>query len=284
MELRFARYHALGNDYLVVEGDVWERALDPRGIRLVCHRHFGLGSDGILLALDGGKRLRIFNPDGSEAEKSGNGLRIFARWLWDHGRAGDAPFRVATAGGEVECTVLAAGRAVAVAMGRASFRSEEVPVAGPPREALEEPMEIEGRSLRFSAVTVGNPHCVLFADRVSAEEARALGPRIETDARFPRRTNVQFAEVLDEANLRIEIWERGAGYTLASGTSACAAAAVARRLGRCAAAVTVHMPGGTLAVEVSPDFHLRMSGGVTRVAEGVLAPEALAQELPGDTA
>jgi diaminopimelate epimerase len=274
--VEFAKYHALGNDYLVVEAAAWGDGAEPARARRVCDRHRGIGSDGILIHLPGAPpRVRILNPDGSEAEKSGNGLRIFARYLFDRGLAGDRPFDVETAGGRVTCTVLEGGRSVRVDMGPVRFASEEIPVAGPPREVLREPIEVGGTALEFSAATLGNPHCVVLRSAVSAEEARRLGPLLERDARFPRRTNVQFAQVESRSRIRIEIWERGAGYTLASGSSACAAAAVAHRLGLCDARVEVAMPGGTLAVELSPGFHALLTGGVTRIAEGRLAPEVV---------
>jgi diaminopimelate epimerase len=276
--MRFAKYHALGNDYLVLEQSE-SPTLTPALARRICDRHLGLGADGILLRVSVGERdcprLRIFNPDGSEAEKSGNGLRIFARYLWDRALVGNEPFAVATLGGEVSCTVVDDGRSVTVDMGRVSFDSAAIPVAGPRREVLNETLVAGGQALEFSAATIGNPHCVIRRERVSADEARALGALVESDARFPNRTNVQFLQVLDRRNLRIEIWERGAGYTLASGSSSCAAAAVARRLGLCDPVVTVHMPGGTLAIEIDASFAVRMSGPVVRIGEGELSPECL---------
>jgi diaminopimelate epimerase len=159
--VRFAKYHALGNDYLVVEEAPQGPPLDPGLVRRLCDRHRGIGSDGILERLQsaapGEHRLRIWNPDGSQAEKSGNGLRIFARYLWDRGVVGDEPLSVSTAGGRVVCAVHEQGRSVAVEMGRASFDSAEIPVRGPRREVLREPLVIGGRTLEFSAATVGNP-------------------------------------------------------------------------------------------------------------------------------
>jgi diaminopimelate epimerase len=275
--LALSKYHALGNDYLVLAAEDAGPILTPAQIRRICHRHFGVGADGILVEQRDPRvhRVRIFNPDGSEAEKSGNGLRIFARFLWDRGLVTQEPFEIEVPAGRVVCRVHAGGAAVTVDMGFVSFDSVRIPVTGPPREVLDETLEVAGRKLRFSAATIGNPHCVVFRDRVSAAEARALGPSIETHPLFPNRTNVQFVEVVDRSNLRLEIWERGAGYTLASGSSSCAAAAVAHRLGLCDRELRVTMPGGTLAVEIGPDFAVRMTGPVTRVALIQLAPEAL---------
>jgi diaminopimelate epimerase len=273
-----AKYHGLGNDYIVISPADLSSELTTQQIRRICDRHYGVGADGILLgplpsaSADFG--LRIFNPDGSEAEKSGNGLRIFTRYLWDRGLVGDAPFTVATAGGVVTAQVQQAGRMVTVEMGLVSFDSREIPVAGPPREVLNETLQAGDTVLRCCAATLGNPHCVVLRQQISAAEAQRLGPLIETDARFPRRTNVQFMQVLDPTRLRIEIWERGAGYTLASGSSACAAAAVAHRLGLCDAQVTVSMPGGLLEVGITTDWSVTLRGPVTKVWQGVLFQEA----------
>jgi len=275
--MRFCKYHALGNDYLVLDPSDFAWELNSFKIQRICHRNFGVGSDGILLGpletKEGDFGLRIFNPDGSEAEKSGNGLRIFSRYLWDQGLVKDKPFTVMTPGGRVESTVRDRGRSVTVEMGQVSFDSARIPVEGQRREVLNETMVLEGKALRFCAATVGNPHCVVLREKVSEEEARRLGPLIENDSRFPNRTNVQFMKVLDRSNIQIEIWERGAGYTLASGSSSSAAAAVAHRLGLCEGHITVHMPGGELDIRISEDFSVRMTGPVTKIAEGNLFPE-----------
>lgn len=292
--MHFWKYQALGNDYLVVqaaaggvaaarvpdEEDSRPVPLGAERVRAICDRHFGVGSDGILIHqpsdADGRFCLKILNPDGSEAEKSGNGLRIFARYLYDRGLVNDAPFEVETAGGRVVCEVLQNGRAARVDMGAACFDSTRIPVAGEPREVLQERIEIAGQALEFSAVSLGNPHCVLFRPRVSKQEACELGPLLEVEPRFPNRTNVQFAQLLDRGTLQIEIWERGAGYTLASGSSASAAAAVAHKLGLCDAAIRVRMAGGDLAVEIGAGFEIRIEGPVGAVATGEIAAELLA--------
>jgi len=178
-----------------------------------------------------------------------------------------------TQGGMVESRVQNRGRSVTVRMGQVRFDSTLIPVNGKPREVLNETMVLDGKELRFCAATIGNPHCVVLKEEVSEEEARQLGPLIERDQRFPNRTNVQFMRVLDRSNIQIEIWERGAGYTLASGSSSSAAAAVAHRLGFCDDHVTVHMPGGELDIRIAEDFSVRMTGSVTKIAEGILFPE-----------
>ena len=273
--MRFHKYHALGNDYLVFHpADFPEWAVPTREqIRVICHRNFGIGSDGILWgplpSTQSQFGLRIFNPDGSEAEKSGNGLRIFSRFLWDQKLAKDR-FTVETPGGHVEVVIKDEGRLITVDMGRVRFTSADIPVTGAAREVLNEPITILDRTFDFCAATIGNPHCVIPLPEISAELAHRYGPHLEIHANFPRKTNVQFLQVLDRKNIRIEIWERGAGYTLASGSSSSASAAVAHRLGLVDAEVTVHMPGGTIGIEIARDYAIRMTGGVTRVAEGTL--------------
>jgi diaminopimelate epimerase len=272
--MKFYKYHALGNDYIVMNPSEMKRSLTPGEIRRICHRHYGIGSDGILLGpleasgCDFG--LKIFNPDGTEAEKSGNGLRIFSLFLWDRGMVHLEPFTILTPGGEVTSQVLNADGLISVGMGKITFNSKKIPVQGPRREVLNETLTVEGEVLEFCAASIGNPHCVILRDHISAEETQRLGPMIETHARFPNRTNVQFVKVLDRSTIQIEIWERGAGYTLASGSSSCAAAAVAHRLGLCGPEIAVHMPGGRLDIKISDAYGISMTGPVTRVAEGCI--------------
>lgn len=244
----FWRAHGLGNDYLVWEG---EGELSAQRVVAVCDRHRGLGSDGVLEPLpgDGGADLgvRIWNPDGSLAEKSGNGLRILAQW-WVERRGGPASFTVATASGRVSCAVEASG--VRVAMGRAELRFVE--------RLLDPP------GVSVTAVSIGNPHAVVFReDALDALPWRAWGAAIERDPLFPDRTNVQIARVLSPTRLEARIWERGAGETLASGSSACAVVAAAVFTGRIpAGTVTVEMPGGTLEVSIDAAHDVVQRGPV----------------------
>jgi diaminopimelate epimerase len=278
---RFTKGHGLGNDYLVMDERDLDFALDPAAIRWICHRNRGVGSDGILLRTGSGTAdvgLRIFNPDGSEAEKSGNGLRIFAKYLWERGGLRKTPMRIETKGGLVEAVChVTAGRVqeVTVEMGRATFRAPEIPMHGPDRDVVGVPLQVGERFLTVTAVSVGNPHCVVFTERLDEAEVRALGPRIETHPAFPNRTNVQFARVAARDRLEIRIWERGAGWTLASGSSSCAVAAAAVRNGYTDGRVTVASPGGELGVEVRGDWSIRLRGPVAEVCEGTLAPDLL---------
>jgi len=263
------KYQALGNDYLVTEDRPSARDPDPELIRRLCDWHFGVGSDGLIVRQpskqEGAFSIHIYNPDGSWVEKSGNGLRIFARYLWDRGEVTEQPFRVRTPGGMVTCRILEGGDRIAVEMGKAVFDSRRIPVDGPRREVLREKLEAAGEILIFSAVSMGNPHCVVHCEQVSEQEARRLGPHIENHPFFPQRTNVQFMQILDRGNIRIEIWERGAAYTLASGTSSCAVCAVARRLDLCGPKVVVHMPGGELSIEIGDRFQMHLTGPAQKV-------------------
>lgn len=273
--MRFSKYHGLGNDYLVI--DDMSLMQSPERIRVVCDRNFGIGSDGILFgplpaksALAG---LRIFNPDGSEAEKSGNGIRIFCRHLWERGSVGAEPFLLETLGGVVRCRVRDAHDEIEVEMGIVNFWSDVIPVLGERREVLEETLEVDGESVKFSAATVGNPHCVILRDDIDPDLAKRLGPKIERHPLFPNRTNVQFVKVLSKDRIQIEIWERGAGYTLASGSSSSAAAGIVRRLGLCGSDVRVQMPGGELKIRIGDDFSIVLSGPVTKVGTGTISDE-----------
>ena len=277
----FVKGHGLGNDYVVMDESDLPRALSTAAIGRICDRNWGVGSDGILLLVPSPRAdfgLRIFNPDGSEAEKSGNGLRIFAKYLWDQGHAKTERFTVDTKGGLVECQChVRDGRVgfVTVEMGRATFRAPEVPMTGPDADAVGVPLALEdGTRLTVTAVSVGNPHCVIFTDRLDEAEVKRLGPLTERHPAFPNRINVQFARVGARDAIDILIWERGAGYTLASGTSSCGAASAAVRNGLCDhGRVRVRMPGGELTIDVRSDWSLRLEGPVEEVYRGTLSAE-----------
>jgi diaminopimelate epimerase len=271
--------HGLGNDYLILTERDLPRALSAQAVQRICDRNRGAGSDGILLFVPSPRAdfgLRIFNPDGSEAEKSGNGLRIFAKYLYEHGHAISASFTVDTRGGVVKCVChVDEGRvgSVTVEMGRATFRAPEIPMSGPDREVVGVPLQVGGATLTVTAVSVGNPHCVVFVQTLDEGEARRLGPTIESHPAFPNRTNVQFARVHSRDTLDILIWERGAGWTLASGSSSCAVACAAVKNGLTDGRVTVRMPGGELAIEVRPDWSISLEGPVEEVYTGTLSAE-----------
>lgn len=253
MPADFVRSHGLGNDYLVMDPSF---ELTPERVRLICHRNLGVGSDGILVVSKNPAAdfaVRILNPDGSEAEKSGNGLRIFAKFLFDHGYTKKKEFTIHTLGGIVKVQLLAGG--VRVEMGRATIDRKVTT------------LEVAGQTLHVTTLSVGNPHCVTIVKELKPDLLK-LGPAIENHPAFPNRTNVQFAQVLDRANVRALIWERGAGHTLASGSSSCAVATACYDKGLVDGNVTVHMEGGDLTIEVSKNLDLVMTGPVEEICTG----------------
>lgn len=276
---RFVKSHGLGNDYFVMDASDLTFDLNPEITKLLCDRNYGIGSDGILLLVPSDRTdfgLRILNPDGSEAEKSGNGLRIFAKYLYEHGHAHSRVFTIDTPGGIVTAELeIKDARVpfVTVEMGEATFRSTLIPVSGEDREVVGEELRIEGEILKFTAVSVGNPHCVVFLDELDEGYIKLVGPLIENHEMFPNRINVQFAKPLSRDRVEILIWERGAGYTLASGSSSCAVAAACVKNGLTDRSVTISMPGGDLDIEIREDWSIKMKGAVEEVAAGSLSED-----------
>lgn len=275
--MKYTRYHGLGNDYIVLRTQDLDAPLTPHRVVAICHRNFGVGSDGIVLideANASGISVRIFNPDGSEAETSGNGMRIAARALYDMGVvAGEEFFMLAKGVREIRAQVFEPRTLIQVAIGRASFASNEIPATGSHRDIIEERLEVDGVSLAINCVNVGNPHCVILHSKDCKDDVLRFGPHLEQHAMFPERINVQFARVISRKELQVEIWERGAGYTLASGSSASAVACVARKQGLVDGDVTVHMPGGDLAISIDEEFNVQLAGPVTKISSGDIASE-----------
>ena len=285
--MEFTKYHCLGNDYLVLtseHSDSIKSILKPNLVRRICNRNFGLGADGILVGGINNQEnlhsLYIYNPDGSIAEKSGNGLRIFARSLWDRKIVDNNVFQIETLGGIVEAKVNDSGKTVTVEMGEVSFMSDKITMQGENHDVLNETLEINDEKLTICAANIGNPHCIVLNRKISSAETKRIGPIIETHPFFPNRTNVQFLEVIDRNKIRIEIWERGAGYTLASGSSSCAAASVAHRLGLCDEEITVLMPGGKIEIKIRENYNITMKGPVTRICNMTLDLECLEYDSP----
>jgi diaminopimelate epimerase len=279
----FHKYHGLGNDYIVVDPAEFPLDPAPAAVRAICDRHYGAGSDGILLGPLASPSdqdrltLRIFNPDGSEAEKSGNGLRIFAWYLYEHGIVDAAPFPLRTKGGRVLAQIAdPAAKVVRVDMGAPRFDARAAAPAAHLDEIVDREYPFGDQRCHITFVSMGNPHCVVTGLPISEALACSLGPRIERSPLFPARTNVQFLQVLSRSEIMIEIWERGAGYTLASGSSSCAAAAAARKLGLVDDQVTVHMPGGVLQVTFAGGS-AHLEGPVEKVIEGTFADDLVAR-------
>lgn len=265
MSIRFCKYEALGNDYLVLADSRFSEQIDGPYVQRLCDRHCGIGADGVLTSPGGTSpvTVTIWNADGSQAEKSGNGLRIFARFLWDEGWVADQPIRIAAAGGEVCAQVLEDDIHVWLTMGRLKVLGAE-DLDHPPQPEI---LCVEGRTFEIFPADLGNPHCVIFVPEPTEELAREWGKKIETHARFPQRTNVQFVRVVDRNQMRLEIWERGSGYTKSSGSSASAAVGVAHRRGLVDERVDVRMQGGPLEVMVGPGLAITICGPVHKIAD-----------------
>jgi diaminopimelate epimerase len=265
MRIDLIKYQALGNDYLVMDlpGPLAEVVAQ---LPVLCDRQLGLGSDGLLAFDPRAMTVRIFNPDGSEAQKSGNGLRITAAHaVLEHGAGSD--FELKTVDRSNAVHVLGRNGPEVVCeldIGRPSFRAADLPAqfdGEPDRVHLDTPVG----GVEAMLVSVGNPHCVVFGEPATKERCLELGPHLEHHPAFPERTNVQLFEVIDRARVRVEIWERGAGYTLASGTSASAVAAACMRAGLIGDQVTIQMPGGDLRIRREQSGHLVQSGPARRV-------------------
>jgi len=269
----FYKYHGLGNDYLVMKKEELAEELTPQLISRICHRNFGIGADGIVLCHIENNivKARIYNSDGSEAEISGNGLRILSYSIVEKGWLKENEFHIKTPFRTVYSKVDLIRQEVTIDMGKPEFHSDKIPVKISAEKALRQKYAFLDNEYTFSCVSIGNPHCVLIMDeKVTYETVKKLGPVIESAAIFPAKTNVQFVNVLSKDEIRIEIWERGSGYTLASGSSSCAAASVCRELGYCGDKIHVKMPGGTIEIQFDSNENIFMKGKVEKIAEGKL--------------
>lgn len=266
MRIVVEKYHGLGNDYLVYDPNKNKMALKPSNVQLLCNRNFGVGADGILegpVMEEDRISMVVWNPDGSIAKNSGNGVRIFAKYLKDGGYIQKKDFTVHSQGGEASIHYLnEEGTRLKASMGKASFWSKDVPVEGPSREIINETMVFGRIPYPVTCLSMGNPHCVILMDEISKDLVCRIGKYSESAKQFPDKINTQIMKVLDRTHLETEVYERGAGYTLASGSGCCAAAAAACRLGLTDPKMVVHMPGGTLEVEIGEDAVVYMTGDV----------------------
>lgn len=268
-DLQFVKMQGTGNDFVIIDqraaaGDSLPLQEIPEIAKKLCDRHFGVGADGLILVLPSDRadyRMRIFNPDGSEAEMCGNGIRCFTRYVWENAEEKKDVISVDTlAGIMVPAPIVEEG----------SFVGVEVDMGEPSVEAVKEPLKIESLDYSINKISMGNPHCVIFVEDLQSVRIKEIGPIIENLPQFPNRTNVEFVQVLNDKEIDLKVWERGAGETLACGTGACASVVAASLNGLTGKKVVVHLPGGNIGIEWAQDNHILMRGPAEKVFEGMI--------------
>lgn len=275
--MKFTKMHGIGNDFILVDAinqSIPEELL-PELSRRMNHRKFGIGGDGLILILPSrvaDYRMRMFNPDGSEAEMCGNGIRCFAKYLYEHGLHPETQLKVETLAGIKHLKLQTRGgkvETVRVDMGAPRLQRSAIPMRGEDTEkVLNEPLKVDGQRFDITAVSMGNPHVVIFVDNIDHFPVARYGPLIENHRAFPERTNVQFVQVCSPSEIILRTWERGAGETLACGTGACAAVVACALNGKTTRNVLVHLPGGDLRIEWMGDQRVMMTGPAEEVFEG----------------
>jgi diaminopimelate epimerase len=275
MAITFTKMHGLGNDYLFIDTAKF-RVDDPAELsRRMSHRHLGVGSDGIILVMpadgDADFRMRIFNADGSEAETCGNGIRCFAKYVYERHMTEKREFAIDTLAGPNRVALTTdGGKVIAVRsnMGQPRFERAEIPMIGPPGRVLEEDLALDDRVVQITCANIGNPHAVIFVEDAAAVPLAEIGPKVEHHPKFPQRMNVEFVTVRDRANIVMRIWERGSGVTMASGSGSCGAALASMITGRVDRQVSVHLVYGVLGIEWADDGCVYQQGPATEVFTG----------------
>jgi len=281
MDLTFTKMHGLGNDFVVIEdlSGTWDLA--PEAVAWLCDRHFGIGGDGLILVrrsarADAAFYMHYFNADGSLAEMCGNGIRCFAKYLVDRGLVGRdvTELVIDTLGGLKPVTIMRGSdglmEAATVDMGEPVLTPAEIPARFDGYAVLDAPLKTTSGEVGVTLVSMGNPHAVIWVDDVDEARVEGLGPEIEVHDRFPHHTNVEFVQVLTPDRVRMRVWERGVGETLACGTGACAVVVAAALTGRTGRSVTVELPGGELQIVWTAGGHVLMTGSATEAFEGVV--------------
>ena len=274
--MHFVKMHGAGNDYIYIDCFRHPMPHDPAGLsRAISDRHFGVGSDGLILICPSDKadaRMRMFNADGSEAEMCGNGIRCVAKYVYDRGLVRKPTLTVETGRGVLTLDLEVGGgvvRQVRVDMGEPILQAERIPTTLPGNPPAHVPFQVEGRDLAVTCVSMGNPHCVIYVDDITDDLVLGAGPRIENHPAFPRRTNVEFVRVSRPDDVTMRVWERGSGETLACGTGTCAVAVAGVVTGRTQRRITVHLRGGDLLLNWSEaDNHVYMTGPAVEVFSG----------------
>lgn len=287
----FAKMHGTGNDFVVVNGfrEHLDDSILGRLARRICDRHFGVGGDGLVLvsaSQNSDFLMRMINPDGSEAEMCGNGIRCAAKFAFDRGITDANPVRVETLGGVKTIDLTATDGKVTAArvdMGKPRLDRREIPmIGGSAGPVIAEPLSVDGRALDITCVSMGNPHCVTFVDDAESYPIQGVGRQVERHPSFPERTNTEFVQVKSPTEIRMRVWERGAGETLACGTGACASVVASILNGKTKRAVTVHLDGGDLEIEWPEDGSVMMTGPAVEVFTGEIAQETVTDWVSGD--
>lgn len=278
MAIEFTKYHGLGNDFILIDNRSSSTpVIAPEEAIKLCDRHFGIGADGVIFALPGENNtdytMRIFNSDGSEPEMCGNGIRCFAGFVADlegESRNKDK-YRIHTLGGVITPQLMPDGQ-VKVDMGLPRLLAKEIPttITNAEEKVINHTLQVAGKSWDVTCVSTGNPHCITFVDDVAAIPLQAIGPMFEHHPVFPQRINTEFVEVVSRDYVKMRVWERGAGITLACGTGACATLVAGVLTGKCDRAATVELPGGLLYIEWSDDQRLYMTGPAEKVFTGMI--------------
>jgi diaminopimelate epimerase len=273
--MHFTKMHGLGNDYVYVNGFA-EQVENPSAVaRAISDRHFGIGADGLILILPSTHadfRMRMFNADGSEAQMCGNGIRCLAKYVYDRRLTRKTTLQVETLAGVLELQLFPHGEViekVCVKMGEPRLQRAQIPMQGAPGQVIQEPLVVDGKTFEVTALSMGNPHCVVFVDDPQTFEVAYWGPRFEHHPAFPEGVNTEFIRVLDAQTFAMRVWERGSGETLACGTGASAAAVACHLTGRTGRRVTAHLPGGPLDLEWNAsDNQVYMTGPAVEVFHG----------------
>lgn len=278
--MKFVKMHGAGNDFIVI--DCTSEVIPEEHLSAIswhaCNRNMGIGADGLILVLPSRTanfRMRMINPDGSEAEMCGNGIRCFAKYVFDHKLHRDVLLTVETLGGIKTLKLNTAGgkvQTVRVDMGEPKLMRSEIPMKGDNEKVIAEPLKVAGKKIEITCVSMGNPHCVSFVDNVDNYPVDKIGPEMENHPYFPQRTNVEFVEVLNQQEIKMRVWERGASETLACGTGACASAIASMLNDKVSRKITVHLRGGDLFIEWLGDNKVFMTGPAEEVYEGKVFP------------
>jgi diaminopimelate epimerase len=279
MPIEFAKYHGLGNDFILIDNrHSSEPAITPEQAVELCDRHFGIGADGVIFALPGQSEtdytMRIFNSDGSEPEMCGNGIRCLAKFIADlEGSEAKTQYRIHTLAGVITPELRSDGQ-VKVDMGVPRLLAAEIPttLAASEAKVIDVPIEVAGKSWSVTCVSMGNPHCITFVEDVAAVALETVGPQFEHNKAFPQRTNTEFIQVIRSDYVKMRVWERGAGVTLACGTGACAAVVAGVLVGKCDRVTAVELPGGVLEIEwAEVSGRIYMTGPAQRVFTGCIS-------------